>query len=124
MLHRHSPSPAIDVRPTGVVLIDEPGRALTSRDVEHALGVPVVAEARLDPAVARAVDAGLARSPGFLDRCHLVAERSVIDVIAERSPLGGLERWLGDPTIDEVIVNGRGDVWIERGGTLCRESQR
>jgi len=44
----------------------------------------------------------------------------VIDVIAERSPLGGLERWLGDPTIDEVIVNGRGDVWIERAGILRR----
>jgi hypothetical protein len=58
----------IGVRPTGVVLIDEPGRALTSRDVEHALGVPVVAEARLDPAVARAVDAGLliARLPRSL----------------------------------------------------------
>jgi pilus assembly protein CpaF len=44
----------------------------------------------------------------------------VIDVIAERSPLGGLERWLGDPAIDEVIVNGAGDVWIERSGRLLR----
>jgi pilus assembly protein CpaF len=44
----------------------------------------------------------------------------MIDVIAERSPLGGLERWFGDPAIDEVIVNGRGDVWIERAGTLAR----
>ena len=44
----------------------------------------------------------------------------MIDVIAERSPLGGLERWLGDPAIDEVIVNGSGDVWIERSGTLLR----
>jgi pilus assembly protein CpaF len=44
----------------------------------------------------------------------------MIDVIAERSPLGGLERWLGDPAIDEVIVNGGGDVWIERAGTLAR----
>jgi pilus assembly protein CpaF len=44
----------------------------------------------------------------------------VIDVIAERSPLGGLERWLCDPAIDEVIVNGGGDVWIERAGTLLR----
>jgi pilus assembly protein CpaF len=43
-----------------------------------------------------------------------------IDVIAERSPLGGLERWLGDADIDEVIVNGAGDVWIERSGTLLR----
>jgi pilus assembly protein CpaF len=44
----------------------------------------------------------------------------MIDVIAERSPLGGLERWLGDPEIDEVIVNGAGDVWIERSGRLVR----
>lgn len=44
----------------------------------------------------------------------------MIDVIAERSPLGGLERWLGDPAIDEVIVNGGGDVWIERAGILAR----
>jgi pilus assembly protein CpaF len=44
----------------------------------------------------------------------------MIDVIAERSPLGGLERWLGDPSIDEVIVNGAGDVWIERSGKLLR----
>jgi len=44
----------------------------------------------------------------------------VIDLIAERSPLGGLERWLGDPTIDEIIVNGHGDVWVERAGALRR----
>ncbi len=44
----------------------------------------------------------------------------MIDVIAERSPLGGLERWLGDPAIDEVIVNSLGDVWIETAGTLAR----
>ncbi len=58
----------LSIRPTGIVLVDEPGRALTSSDVEHALGVPVVAEVRLDPAVARAVDAGLlvARLPRSL----------------------------------------------------------
>ena len=49
----------LDIRPTGIVLVDEPGRALTSSDIERALGVPVVAEVRLAPAVARAVDAGL-----------------------------------------------------------------
>ena len=56
------------LRPTGIVLVDEPGRALTSSDVERALGAPVVAEVRLDPAVARAVDAGLliARLPRSL----------------------------------------------------------
>jgi hypothetical protein len=58
----------LGLRPTGIVLVDEPGRALTSTDVEHALGVPVVADVRLDPAVARAVDAGLliARLPRSL----------------------------------------------------------
>ena len=46
-------------RPTGVVLVREPGRSLRARDIEHALGVSVVAEVDVDPAVARAVDAGL-----------------------------------------------------------------
>jgi hypothetical protein len=49
-------------RPTGVVLVDEPGRSPGQRDVEHALGVPVEAIVGLDPAVARAVDAGLLAS--------------------------------------------------------------
>jgi hypothetical protein len=47
------------VRPTGVVLVDEPGRGLGSRDVEHALGVPIDAVVSIDPTVSRAVDAGL-----------------------------------------------------------------
>ena len=47
------------VRPTGVILVDEPGHGLRSPDVEHALGVPVEAVVSFDPAVARAVDAGL-----------------------------------------------------------------
>lgn len=46
-------------RPTGIVLVQEPGRALSQRDVEHAVGVAVEATISLDPAVARAVDAGL-----------------------------------------------------------------
>jgi MinD-like ATPase involved in chromosome partitioning or flagellar assembly len=47
------------VRPSGVVLVNEPGRALGRKDVEAVLGVPVVAEMLIDPNVARAVDAGL-----------------------------------------------------------------
>jgi hypothetical protein len=59
---------ASGVQPGGIVLIHEPGRALATRDVEHALGAPVVAELQYDPAVARAVDAGLlaARLPRSL----------------------------------------------------------
>jgi cellulose biosynthesis protein BcsQ len=47
------------LRPSGLVLVDEPGRALGRRDVEEVLGVPVRATVPLDPSVARAVDAGL-----------------------------------------------------------------
>lgn len=50
------------LRPSGVILVEEPGRGLTRRDVEHALGVPVEATLSVDPAVARAVDAGLLAS--------------------------------------------------------------
>jgi hypothetical protein len=57
-------------RPTGIVLVTEPGRALGARDVERAIGAPVVAEVPYDPAVARAVDAGLlaTRLPGSIAR--------------------------------------------------------
>lgn len=57
-------------RPTGVVLIREEGRALGVVDVEAALGVSVVAEVAFDPAIARAVDAGLlnSRLPRSLER--------------------------------------------------------
>lgn len=46
-------------RPSGVVVLREPGRALSARDIESVLSVPVVAEIGVEPAVARAVDAGL-----------------------------------------------------------------
>jgi Mrp family chromosome partitioning ATPase len=49
---------AFPLRPSGVVLVDEPRRALTAGDVEATLGVPVRAVVKLDPAIANAVDAG------------------------------------------------------------------
>ena len=56
--------------PRPVVLLREPQRALTAVDVELAVGAPVVATIDVDPAVARAVDAGLlvGRPPRGLDR--------------------------------------------------------
>lgn len=45
--------------PTGVVVVEEPGRSLGHRDIESSLGAPVVATTLLDPAIARAVDSGL-----------------------------------------------------------------
>lgn len=61
---------AAPVRPTGIVLVCEPGRALRAVDVETAVGAPVVASVAIDPAVARAVDAGLltARLPRVMQR--------------------------------------------------------
>lgn len=41
-----------------------------------------------------------------------------IDRVAEQSPLGGLERWITDPEINEVMVNGDGQIWVERLGRL------
>lgn len=49
-------------RPDGVVLLEEPGRALTHSDVANVLGVSVVARIPVEPTVARAVDAGLLAS--------------------------------------------------------------
>jgi hypothetical protein len=61
---------AAPMRPSGVVLVAEPQRALGSGDVEAVLGVPVLAEVPHDPSIARAVDAGLlaTRLPRVLDR--------------------------------------------------------
>ncbi len=50
------------ISPSGIVLVLEPGRSLGAREIEAALGVPVVATVLVDPGVARAVDAGLVSS--------------------------------------------------------------
>jgi MinD-like ATPase involved in chromosome partitioning or flagellar assembly len=47
------------VRPTGIVYLDEPGRALGARDVEDVLGVAIKARVDWLPEIARIVDAGL-----------------------------------------------------------------
>lgn len=43
-----------------------------------------------------------------------------IDPLARHLPLGGLEQWLNDPTVTEVMVNRGSDVWVERHGELQR----
>lgn len=48
-------------RPDGIVLVTEPGRMLRAGDIACSVGAPVVAKVSIDPAVARAVDAGLLR---------------------------------------------------------------
>jgi hypothetical protein len=60
----------LPARPTGIVLVGEPGRALGRREVEDVTGVRVLADVDVEPSVARAVDAGLlaARLPRGLAR--------------------------------------------------------
>lgn len=50
------------IRPDGLVVITEPGRALSVEDVAGVLETPVRAVIPQDPAVARAIDAGLLAS--------------------------------------------------------------
>lgn len=54
----------------GVVLFDEPGRALERKDVAGCLGKPIVATIPIDPTVARNIDAGLmaVRTPTMLQK--------------------------------------------------------
>ncbi len=61
---------AAPIRPAGIVLVNEPGRALSRRDVEDVLGIPVRAEIAYEESIARAVDAGLlgTRIPRTLER--------------------------------------------------------
>ena len=46
--------------------------------------------------------------------------RVVDEVMAEVQGLGPLEPLLADPAVTEVMVNGPGRVWVERGGHLER----
>jgi hypothetical protein len=48
--------------PDGVVVVSERGRSLRSSDVSSTVGAPTAAELWIDPAVSRAVDAGLLAS--------------------------------------------------------------
>ncbi len=63
------------LRPSEVVLIAEPGRALDVRDVTEIVGAPVRSKVPFDPAVSRAVDAGLlaSRLPRSLARALAAA---------------------------------------------------
>jgi len=73
------------------------------------------------PAEAAAVDAGavadLARAQApFLGAAALA--QVVDEVLAHVGGLGPVEPLLADPDVTEVMVNGPGPVWVERGGRV------
>ena len=43
----------------------------------------------------------------------------MIDLVAEQAPLGGLERWLRDPAVNELMVNAGSEIWVERNGIVA-----
>lgn len=49
-------------RPDGIILVEEPGRALGARDITEVIGAPVVATLPLSQDLARMIDAGILQS--------------------------------------------------------------
>jgi len=69
---------AAPVRASGLVVLRDAGRACSASEVGEVLGVPVAAELAVDPAVGRAVDAGLARAR---------LPRSFLEAVAALAPV-------------------------------------
>lgn len=94
------------VRFDGVILLSEPGRALSDRDVTDVLGIPVVASIPVDPAIARTIDAGL-----LLSSLHRHSARFRTLSVLARPPRNLSEPPLqpdtGLPTGDRVHLGGR-----------------
>ena len=75
----------ITPRPTHVVLINEPGRALNAKDIEAVTAVPVTATIPYETDIARTIDAGLltTRLPRTLTR----ALRPLVAAINQTAPV-------------------------------------
>src|SRR4051812_20970573 len=98
VVERHAESLAADLR----------RRLLERRRAEAAAGRPSGSE--LEAAVAELVDDHAATlSP---ERRQHVRELILRDTIG----LGPLEELLADPAVEEVMVNGPDDIYVERGG--------
>jgi len=106
VVERHAESLAADLR----------RRLLERRRAEAAAGRPSGDE--LEAAVAELVEEHAAALSAA--RRDQVRELILRDTVG----LGPLEELLGDPAVEEVMVNGPDDVYIERGGRIERTDVR
>jgi pilus assembly protein CpaF len=97
--------------------VEELAEALRRRLIERAragAGAGTVSAGSLGGEVRALVDAE-APALGEVERGELAAR-----VVRLATGLGPLEPLLADRAVDEVMVNGPGEVWVERGGRLER----
>src|SRR4051794_17095163 len=91
---------------------DELAEALRRRLIERARRGEAAADGGLAMEVRELVDCEAAALPAA-DR-EALGER----VVRLATGLGPLEPLLSDPRVDEVMVNGPGEVWVERDGRI------
>jgi len=102
--------------------VDDAARLAALDDLAVGLRDRLVAEAPADGApAAERIRALVEREAGVLD----AAARSALSArVAELAfGLGPLEPLLRDPAVDEVMVNGPDEVWVERAGRLERAGE-
>src|SRR5919206_3517482 len=107
------------LRPShGMDAFDELAEALRRRLIERARRGEGGANGGLATEVRALVDTEAAALPD--------AEREALAarVVRLATGLGPLEPLLSDPRVDEVMVNGPGEVWVERGGRIESTSVR
>src|SRR5690349_14371856 len=91
-------------------------------ELAHALRGRLIDEARNGGAAGAALESEVR---ALVDREAPALDDSERAALAERvvrlaTGLGPLDPLLADPRVDEVMVNGAGEVWVERGGRLER----
>ena len=95
-------------------------------DLAHALRAQLIERARCGAASGAPVDEEV-RALVEREAAPLpAAERAELceRVVLLAAGLGPLEPLLADPRVDEVMVNGPGDVWVERAGRIERTEAR
>src|SRR4051812_49984436 len=91
-------------------------------EVAHSLRQRLVERARDGADGSGGVEAQAARLVADEAAAHDPETRDVLTarIVRLATGLGPLEPLLADPSVDEVMVNGPSEVWVERGGRLAR----